>query len=61
MQMGQQRVDLWAMVLRIAKWAAQVPLAILVIFTAGCFCYLGFYFVWRVTMWVFENYLKYPW
>lgn len=61
MPMGQPQIDLWALVLRIAQWAARIPLAALVIFTAGCVSYLGFYFMLRVTQWLWRNYLQYPW
>lgn len=61
MPMGQQRIDLWGLVLRVAQWAAKIPLAVLVIFAAGCLGYLGFFFVFRATVWLFENFLKNPW
>jgi hypothetical protein len=61
MPIGQQQIDLWALILRIAKWAARIPLAALVIFTAGCTAFLGFYFVLRVTQYAWTHWLKTPW
>ena len=61
MPLGQPVIDLWTLILRIAKWAARIPLAVLVIFAAGCVSYLGFYFVFRATVWLWENFLKNPW
>jgi hypothetical protein len=61
MPLGQPQIDLWTLVLQIAKWAARIPLAALAIFSAGCVAYLGFYLVLRVTQWAWFNWLQKPW
>ena len=61
MPMGQQQIDVWGLVLKIAKWAARIPLAALVIFSAGCLAFLGFYTVLRSTQWVWFKWLQHPW
>jgi len=61
MPLGQPQIDLWTLILQISKWAARIPLAALVIFSAGCLAFLGFYFVLRVTQWAWFNWLQKPW
>jgi hypothetical protein len=61
MAMGQVPVDFGALTLRIMKWAACVPLAILAIFASGCAGFLGGYFLLRSAQWVYWNYLSRPW
>lgn len=61
MPLGQPQIDLWAIILRILQWCARIPLASLIIFTAGCLAFLGFYFVLRVTQWIWVNWLQQPW
>ena len=61
MAMGQPQIDLWALILKIAQWAARIPLAALVIFTTGCVGFLGFYLVLRITQWLWINWLQNPW
>ena len=53
--------DSWQLILRVFSWAARIPLACLIIFTAGSVAVLGFFFVFRASMWIFENLLKNPW
>lgn len=61
MPMGQQQIDLWTLILRILQWCARIPLAALVIFTAACLSFLGFYFVLRATQWLWVKWLQFPW
>jgi hypothetical protein len=61
MAMGQQQMDFWALILKIAEWAARIPLAGLAIFAAGCGAYLGFYFLLRTTQYVYWHWLSRPW
>jgi len=61
MPMGQPPIDFRALILKIAQWCARIPLAALVIFTAGCVGFLGVYFMFRLTEWLWEHYLKNPW
>jgi hypothetical protein len=61
MALGQPQIDLWASILKIAQWAARIPLAALVIFTAGCVSFLGYFFMLRCTQWAWTHWLKNPW
>jgi hypothetical protein len=61
MAIGQPQIDVWALILRIAKWATRIPLAALAIFIAACMGFLGFYLVLRITQWVWVNWLQNPW
>mgnify|MGYP001112632344 CR=1 FL=1 len=61
MPLGQPPIDLWALILKIAQWAARIPLAALVIFSAGCVSFLGFYTVLRATQYIWSHWLKNPW
>jgi hypothetical protein len=53
--------DLWQVVLRVLAWATRIPIALLIIFISGCFAYLGFFFFYRLTAWLYSSYLAHPW
>jgi hypothetical protein len=62
MPLGQPPItDWWTVALKVAQWAARIPLAALAIFAAGCASYLGFYFILRLTQWTFANWLSQRW
>ena len=61
MALGQPQTDLRALILKIALWAARIPLAVLAIFIAGCVGFLGYYLVLRVTQYVWVRWLQNPW
>ena len=53
--------DFWQLILKIFAWAARIPIACFIIFTAGCISYLGFFLAYRATVWFFVRYLRDPW
>jgi hypothetical protein len=61
MVMGQQQIDVWGFILKLGQWAARIPLAGLAIFATACGSYLGFYFLLRLTQWVYWHWLSKPW
>lgn len=53
--------DFLQLVLKVFNWSTKIPIALLIAFAASCLAYLGFIFVFRVTVWVYEKYLQLPW
>jgi len=53
--------DIWQLILTVFAWAWRIPVACFVVFTAGCAAFLGLFFVYRATVWIFLIVLKNPW
>ena len=54
-------LDWWQIILRVFAWAARIPVACVIVFTAGCLAFLAFLFVFRLTAWIFRSVLAHPW
>ena len=61
MALGQRPLMWWGIVLQVAKWAARLPIAALVIVAAALFSWLGLFFLWRASWWIYEHWLQNPW
>ncbi len=60
-QHSQPPVNLWEAILIMFRWACRIPLACLFVLTLGCGAFLGFMFVLRLTVWVFDRWLAHWW
>jgi hypothetical protein len=61
MALGQMPQNVWGVILEITKWAARIPIALLVIIIAAFFSWLGFWFVFRITEYAYVHWLNHPW
>ena len=61
MALGQLPQDPGAFLLRLAKTISKIPLAGLAIIGAGLFAWLGFWFLVRAAMLVYERFLSQKW
>jgi hypothetical protein len=60
-QMPQGPQDLWQTVLNAFAWAWRIPVACFVVFTCACLAYLGFFFIARLTSFIYRICLAEPW
>jgi len=61
MPLGTQQQTLWQNILSLTLFLARLPVAILVIATAGCISFLGVMFTYRLTEFLFDRFLDHSW
>ena len=61
MALGQVPQNVWGVILEIAKFFARLPVALLVIVMAAFFSWLGFWFIFRLTEYIFTHWLQKSW
>jgi hypothetical protein len=61
MAIGQTPTNWWQIGLDILRIIARLPLAIVVIFGAGCLGWLTFWMIWRITEYLYCNFLNHTW
>lgn len=59
--MNQTPTDIWQIMLRVFAWAARIPVACMVVFSAGCLSFLLFVLIYRITVWIYFTLLQSPW
>ena len=60
MMMGQMTQNWWVWAVEIAKWAARLPIILLIILTAGMVSWTVFWFIYRVTEYTYK-FLNHSW
>ena len=61
MALGTPRQDFWAMVMTLLKFTARIPMGLLIAVATFCVSYLGFWFLYRFTVFVYNRWLAHPW
>ena len=61
MPMGQIPKSIWAEIVEWLKFVARLPVIALIIVMTGMFSWLGFWFIVRLCMFIYNKYLVTPW